>query len=97
MVLFNRFLEPDIDLDTMQLSPQLYSAALTNSGQPFDGLRFCEIRFPFLLGATGGIHCPDDVIKLVLAGADACLSHSTLLQTRPRICRRDATGHGDVA
>ncbi len=80
VVLFNRFLEPDIDLELLRLSPQL---ALSNRHENRAPLRWIAIlrdQVAISLGATSGIHFPEDVIKLLLVGADACLITSTLLR-----------------
>jgi len=80
IVLFNRFLEPDIDLELLRVSPQL---ALSSRNELRAALRWIAIlrdQLAISLGATGGMHLPEDVIKLMLAGADACLVTSTLLR-----------------
>jgi dihydroorotate dehydrogenase (fumarate) len=80
VVLFNRFLEPDIDLETLRFSPQL---VLSSHHEMRAALRWIAIlrdQVALSLGATGGIHYPEDVLKLLLAGADACLVTSTLLR-----------------
>jgi dihydroorotate dehydrogenase (fumarate) len=80
VVLFNRYLEPDIDLDLLQITPRL---ALSNRNELRLPLRWIAIlrdQVSISLGATSGIHYPDDVIKLLLVGADACMVTSTLLR-----------------
>jgi len=80
VVLFNRFLEPDIDLETLRISPQL---DLSSHHELRAALRWIAIlrdQVDVSLGATGGIHFPEDVVKLLLVGADVCLVTSTLLR-----------------
>jgi dihydroorotate dehydrogenase (fumarate) len=80
VVLFNRFLEPDIDLEALRFSPEL---VLSSHHEMRAALRWIAIlrdQVHASLGATGGIHYPEDVLKLLLAGADACLVTSTLLR-----------------
>jgi dihydroorotate dehydrogenase (fumarate) len=80
VVMFNRFLEPDIDLETLKVTPHL---ALSHRNELRAALRWIAIlreRTSISLAATGGIHYPEDVIKLLLVGADVCMVTSTLLR-----------------
>jgi dihydroorotate dehydrogenase (fumarate) len=83
LVLFNRFLEPDIDLETMDVVPRL------ELSYPFEmrmALRWIAILSPrtrLSLAATGGIHSATDAIKLLAAGADAVMVASALLHHGP--------------
>jgi dihydroorotate dehydrogenase (fumarate) len=79
-VLFNRFLEPDIDLEALRVVPQLH---LSNRFELRAALRWIAIlrdQVPISLGATSGIYQVEDVVKLLLVGADACLITSAFLR-----------------
>lgn len=79
LVLFNRFVQPDIDLEMRELKPHL---ALSHRGESLLPMRWIAIlrdQVTCSLAATGGAHCADDVLKLLLAGADVVMMASTLL------------------
>ena len=83
LVLFNRFLQPDILLDELEVAPHL---VLSTSDELRLALRWIAIlrgRVPASLAATGGAHTPDDVLKLLLAGADCVMVASSLLRKGP--------------
>jgi len=78
LVLFNRFLQPEIDLDTMRVVPRL---ALSTAEETREVLRWIALlhgRLPVSLAATTGIHFADDAIRMLLAGADVVMVASTL-------------------
>ena len=83
VVLFNRFLEPDIELETLQVVPRL---ELSQAAEMRLALRWVAILSPHTtlsLGATGGAQTGLDALKLVLAGADAVMVASALLRHGP--------------
>jgi dihydroorotate dehydrogenase (fumarate) len=83
LVLFNRFLQPDIMLEELEVAPHL---VLSTSDELRLALRWIAIlhgRVDASLAATGGAHTPEDVLKLVLAGADCVLLASSLLRKGP--------------
>ena len=83
LVLFNRFLQPDIELDELQVAPHL---VLSTSDELRLALRWIAIlrgRVKSSLAATGGAHTPEDVLKLLLAGADCVMVASSLLKKGP--------------
>jgi dihydroorotate dehydrogenase (fumarate) len=83
LVLFNRFLQPDIELDELQVAPHL---VLSTSDELRLALRWIAIlrgRVDASLAATGGAHTPEDVLKLLLAGADCVMVASSLLRSGP--------------
>ncbi len=80
IVLFNRFLQPDIDIETSAVAPKL---TLSSSDEIRLALRWIAIlrgRYPASLAATGGAHTVADIVKLVLAGADVVMLASELLE-----------------
>ena len=83
LVLFNRFLQPDILLEELDVAPHL---VLSTSDELRLALRWIAIlrgRIDASLAATGGAHTPDDVLKLLLAGADCVMLASSLLTKGP--------------
>lgn len=80
VVLFNRFLEPDIDLESLRIMPHLVLSNRHELRAPLRWIAILRDQVSISLGATSGIHYPEDVIKLLLVGADACLVASTLLR-----------------
>jgi dihydroorotate dehydrogenase (fumarate) len=83
LVLFNRYMQLDIALETLQVSPRL---TLSNSEELTPPLRWIAILRPQLsasLAASTGVHTADDVFKLLLVGADAVMTTSALLRHGP--------------
>ncbi len=84
VVLFNRFYQPDLDLDELEVLPQL---RLSDSSELLLRLRWLAIISPqvrFSLGASGGVHGAQDALKALAAGAHAVQVVSVLLQNGPR-------------
>jgi dihydroorotate dehydrogenase (fumarate) len=82
--LFNRFYQPDIDIDTLRVSPRLQ---LSHPGDTLLAMRWLGMlhgKVGLSLAATGGIHTAEDAIKMLLAGADVTHLCSALLLHGPR-------------
>lgn len=80
LVLFNRFYQPDIDLENLTVIPQ---ANLSHAGSSRLGMRWIAILRDKLktdLAATGGVHSSDDALKLLMAGANVVMLGATLLK-----------------
>jgi dihydroorotate dehydrogenase (fumarate) len=80
VVLFNRFYQPDIDLDTEQVRPRL---TLSDSHEVLPRLRWIAIlhgQNELDLAASGGVHDASDVLKLVKVGATVTQLCSALLE-----------------
>ena len=84
VALFNRFYQPDINIETLRLQPSLHPST---SAEALLSMRWTAIlygRIPGLsLGATSGIHTHEDAVKLLLAGADVVHMCSALLAKGP--------------
>lgn len=79
VVLFNRFYQPDIDLETLQVVPKL---ELSSSSEALLRIRWLAVlygRVGLSLAATGGFHQMSDVLKALLVGADIVHLCSVLL------------------
>jgi dihydroorotate dehydrogenase (fumarate) len=83
VVLFNRFLEPDIDVDTQQVTPQLVLSSRHELRLPLRWIGILRDQLAISLAATSGIHRCDDIVKLLLVGADVCMLASVLLKRGP--------------
>jgi dihydroorotate dehydrogenase (fumarate) len=80
LVLFNRFYQPDIDLETLEVSPSLI---LSNSYEKRLPMRWIAILYGQLrasLAATSGVHSAEDIVKMLLCGADVTMIASVLLR-----------------
>jgi dihydroorotate dehydrogenase (fumarate) len=80
LVLFNRFYQPDFDLDELAVVPDL---ALSTSQELRLPLRWIAIlygRTPVDLAATTGIHTAEDVLKVMMAGANVAMVASCLIE-----------------
>ncbi|MGD8310666.1 MAG: dihydroorotate dehydrogenase-like protein, partial [Chromatiales bacterium] len=81
--LFNRFYQPDINVDSLRLVPTLHPST---SAEALLAMRWIAIlygRVGLSLGATGGVHTAEDAVKLLLAGADVVHLCSALLVNGP--------------
>jgi len=83
LVLFNRFLQPDIDSDTLAV---VHSVELSSPGEarlPRTWIALLRGRVRASLAATTGVEGADDVVKYLLAGADVVMTASALLRHGP--------------
>jgi dihydroorotate dehydrogenase (fumarate) len=80
LVLFNRFYQPDIDLEELEIKPNVLLSSPQEMRLPLTwiGILFGRVRAS--LAATSGAHNAEDVIKLLMAGADVTMMCSALLR-----------------
>jgi len=80
LVLFNRFYQPDIDLEKMEVTPNFTLSTPADMRLPLHwiGILYGKVRGS--LAATSGIYQAQDVIKLVMAGADVTMLCSALMR-----------------
>lgn len=83
LVLFNRFLQPDIDLDTLTVTPNLVLSTGDELRLPLRWIAILRGRVGGSLAASSGVQAPGDIIKLLLAGADATMTASSLYRNGP--------------
>ena len=84
LVLFNRFYQPDFDLENLEVAPRL---VLSNSNELRLPLRWVAILYGRVnadLAITSGVHTSQDVIKGLMAGANVTMMASELLQNGVR-------------
>ncbi len=87
LVLFNRFYQPDINVEALEVERSLH---LSNSSELPLRLRWTAIlsgRVRPSLAISGGVHTPLDVVKSIMAGAHAVQLVSALLQRGPEYLR----------
>jgi dihydroorotate dehydrogenase (fumarate) len=80
LVLFNRFYQPDVDLETLAVSPNILLSTPMAMRLPLRWIAILRGRVDADLAATSGIHRAADVIKMVMAGADVTMLCSVLLR-----------------
>jgi dihydroorotate dehydrogenase (fumarate) len=85
LVLFNRFYQPDFDLETLEVAPRLVLSTSQELRLPLRWIAILRGRVAVSLGATSGVHTPEDVLKVLLAGADAAMLASALLERGPAL------------
>lgn len=83
LVLFNRFMQPDIDLETMAVDPTLHLSTSAELSLPLRWVAILSGRLDASLASTTGVHTADDAIKMILVGADAVMVASALLRHGP--------------
>jgi dihydroorotate dehydrogenase (fumarate) len=102
LVLFNRFYQPDLDVEAMEVRPALELSTSTELRLPLRWIAILHRRHRVSLAASTGIHTATDVVKVLLAGADVAMMTSALLRNGPDYLRPLETGlrdwmdhHGD--
>lgn len=83
VVCFNRFYQPDLDLDTLAVTPTLDLSTSAELRLPLRWIALLHGRVPCSLGLSTGVHTPDDVVKALLAGADVVMTTSSVLRHGP--------------
>jgi dihydroorotate dehydrogenase (fumarate) len=80
LVLFNRFYQPDIDLDVLEVRPRVLLSTPQALRLPLTWIGILYTRIQADLAATSGIHEAEDVLKLLMVGANITMLCSVLLQ-----------------
>jgi dihydroorotate dehydrogenase (fumarate) len=80
LVLFNRFYQPDIDLEALEVVPHVLLSTPQDLRLPMRWIAILYHRIQASLAATSGIHTAVDVIKMLMAGAQITMMCSALLQ-----------------
>jgi dihydroorotate dehydrogenase (fumarate) len=80
LVLFNRFYQPDFDLEALEVVPRLVLSTSQELRLPLRWIAILYGRIPLDFALSTGIHTPEDVLKAIMAGASACMVASTLLK-----------------
>jgi dihydroorotate dehydrogenase (fumarate) len=83
LVLFNRFYQPDIDLEALEVKPNVILSTPQAMRLPLRWIAVLYGRVKTSFAATSGVHNAQDVIKLLMAGADVTMMCSALLKHGP--------------
>jgi dihydroorotate dehydrogenase (fumarate) len=84
LVLFNRFLQPDIDAETLAVLPGVDLSSPAEARLPRTWISLLRRHVRASLAATSGVETPADVVKYLLAGADVVMTASALIRHGPR-------------
>ncbi len=80
LVLFNRFYQPDIDIEELEVTPNLQLSTPVEMRLPMRWIAILYGRLDCSMALTSGIHSAEDVIKAVMVGADVANVCSVLLK-----------------
>jgi dihydroorotate dehydrogenase (fumarate) len=80
LVLFNRFYQPDVDLETLEIKPSVLLSTPQAMRLPLRWIAILHGRVKANLAATSGIHSSQDVLKVLMVGADVAMMCSALLR-----------------
>ena len=80
LVLFNRFYQPDIDLDELEIKPNVLLSSPQDLRLPLTWIGILYGRIRASLAATSGVHSAEDALKLLMVGADVTMLCSVLLR-----------------
>lgn len=83
VVMFNRYLMPDIDLDALAVKPTLNLSTPPELRLPLRWIALLRDQVDLSLALSSGVHSAADAVKGILAGADVTMVTSALLQRGP--------------
>ena len=85
LVLFNRFYQPDINLETLEHEPNILLSTPYDMRLPLRWIGILYKQIEADLAATSGIHSAEDVIKMLMVGANVTMMTSAVLKYGPNI------------
>lgn len=80
LVLFNRFYQPDIDLEELEIRPNVLLSTPQSLRLPLTWIGILHGRVKASLAGTGGIHSAEDVVKMLMVGANVTMMCSALMR-----------------
>ncbi|MFO1475345.1 MAG: dihydroorotate dehydrogenase-like protein [Verrucomicrobiota bacterium] len=80
LVLFNRFYQPDVDLESLEIRPNILLSTPMAMRVPLRWIALLYDHVRASLAATSGVHRATDVLKMLMAGADVTMLCSTLIR-----------------
>ena len=95
LVLFNRFLQPDIDPETLAVAPGTSLSRAAEARLPLTWITLLHGRIGASLAATTGVEGSTELIKYLLAGADVVMTASALLRHGPEYAAVILDGMGE--
>src|SRR5262249_29587782 len=87
LVLFNRFLQPDIDLENLRIRSHIALSTGSDMRLPLRWIAILRPQLSVSLAASSGVQSRDEVLKLLLVGADVVMTTSALLRSGPTYFR----------
>jgi len=80
LVLFNRFYQPDIELETLEIKPNILLSTPMAMRLPLRWIALLHGKLKASLAATSGIHRASDALKMLMVGADVTMLCSTVIR-----------------
>ena len=80
LVLFNRFYQPDIELESLEIKPNILLSTPMAARVPLRWIALLHGKLKASLAATSGIHRASDALKMLLVGADVTMLCSTVIR-----------------
>ena len=80
LVLFNRFYQPDVELETLEVKPNILLSTPMAMRLPLRWVALLHGKLNASLAATSGIHRASDVLKMLMVGADVTMLCSTVIR-----------------
>ncbi len=80
LVLFNRFYQPDIDLEELEIKPNVLLSTPQALRLPMTWIGILYGRIRCSLAGTGGVHSAEDAVKLLMVGANVTMLCSSLMR-----------------
>jgi dihydroorotate dehydrogenase (fumarate) len=80
LVLFNRFYQPDIELESLEVKPNILLSTPMAARLPLRWIALLHKRVKASLAATSGIHRASDALKMLMVGADVTMLCSTVIR-----------------
>lgn len=85
LVLFNRFYQPDFDLETLDVQPTLTLSTSHELRLPLHWIAILYGRLQADLALTTGVHTAQDILKAMMAGANVVMLASAILRSGPEV------------
>jgi len=80
LVLFNRFYQPDLDIENFEVQPSLHLSTSEDLRLPLRWIAILYGRLNASLALTSGVHTAQDAAKAIMAGADVAMMASELVE-----------------
>jgi dihydroorotate dehydrogenase (fumarate) len=83
LALFNRFIQPDLDIETLEVNPRLVLSTSDELRLPLRWVALLYGKIKADLALTSGVHTAQDMVKAMMAGANVAMSASELVAKGP--------------
>lgn len=80
LVLFNRFYQPDVELESLEIKPNLLLSTPMAMRLPLRWIALLHGKLKASLAATSGVHRASDALKMIMVGADVTMLCSTIIR-----------------